>query len=243
MIAPAAGAAPAADPRLRDAARDLEAMLLREIVRTSGAFRGGEGAGAGVRADLFADALSDAVARSGGIGLAGEITRSLGGGDGLAPAPVPGPSAPPGVATVAPGALAAPLQGRLTSAFGPRADPFTGVAARHDGVDVAAPEGTPVRAPAPGVVVRAGPRGGYGNAVEVDHGGGLVTLYGHAAEVRVRPGQVVAAGEELARVGSTGRSTGPHLHFEVRMAGRPVDPARALKIYARRADEGGRSGP
>ncbi|GAO04635.1 M23 family metallopeptidase [Anaeromyxobacter sp. PSR-1] len=242
MIAPAAGAAPAADPRLREAAQALEAMLLREIVRTSGAFRGGEGAGAGVRADLFADALSDAVARSGGIGLAGEITRSLGGGD-PGPAPLAGPAAPPRTATVAPGALAPPLPGRITSAFGPRADPFTGAAARHDGVDVAAPEGTPVRAPAAGVVVRAGPRGGYGNAVEVDHGGGLVTLYGHAAEVRVRPGQVVAAGEELARVGSTGRSTGPHLHFEVRMAGRAIDPARALKIYARRADESGRSGP
>ncbi|ACG73735.1 Peptidase M23 [Anaeromyxobacter sp. K] len=238
MIAPAA--APAADPRLREAAQALEAMLLREIVKTSGAFRGGEGAGAGVRADLFADALSDAVARSGGIGLAGEITRSLGGPGDPAPAAPAGPAMPRGVA---PGALAAPLQGRLTSAFGPRADPFTGAATRHDGVDVAAPEGTPVRAPAAGVVVRAGPRGGYGNAVEVDHGGGLLTLYGHAAEVRVRPGQVVAAGDELALVGSTGRSTGPHLHFEVRMRGRAIDPARALKIYARRADERGRSGP
>ncbi|ACL65943.1 Peptidase M23 [Anaeromyxobacter dehalogenans 2CP-1] len=238
MIAPAA--APAADPRLREAAQALEAMLLREIVKTSGAFRGGEGAGAGVRADLFADALSDAVARSGGIGLAGEITRSLGGAGDPAPAPPAGPSLPRGVA---PGALAAPLLGRLTSAFGPRADPLTGAATRHDGVDVAAPEGTPVRAPAAGVVVRAGPRGGYGNAVEVDHGGGLLTLYGHAAEVRVRPGQVVAAGDELALVGSTGRSTGPHLHFEVRMRGRAIDPARALKIYAQRADERGRSGP
>ena len=94
-----------------------------------------------------------------------------------------------------------------------------------------------------GVVKSAGPRGGYGFAVEVDHGNGLTTLYGHASELLVSPGQAVRAGQEIARVGSTGRSTGAHLHFEVRVGGRPVDPGRVLKAYAARVEADLRSGP
>ena len=232
-------AAHGSDPRLADAARALESMLLRQIVKASGAFKGGEGAGSGVRADLFTDALADAVARSGGIGLAAQITRSLAPGTApaAAPLPVPAPAlAPP--SSAARGQLpAVPLAGPVTSGFGIRSDPFTGEAAAHLGVDVGAPEGTPIRAPAAGVVLRAGPRGGYGNAVEIDHGDGVVTVYGHASEVLVSAGEKVAAGREIARVGSTGRATGPHLHFEVRVAGHPVDPRRALKTYAARADD------
>ena len=134
------------------------------------------------------------------------------------------------------------MSGRVTSAFGLRADPFTGAPERHSGVDVAAPAGTAILAPAAGVVRRAGPRGGYGEAVEIDHGNGLTTLYGHASELLVSEGDVVQAGQEIARVGSTGRSTGTHLHFEVRMGGRAVDPVRALKAYASRAEETRRSG-
>jgi murein DD-endopeptidase MepM/ murein hydrolase activator NlpD len=94
-----------------------------------------------------------------------------------------------------------------------------------------------------GVVRSAGPRGGYGNAVEIDHGNGVTTLYGHASELLVQPGQLVHAGEEIARVGSTGRSTGAHLHFEVRVGGRAVDPSKVLKAYASRAEDDRRSGP
>ena len=97
--------------------------------------------------------------------------------------------------------------------------------------------GSPIAAALPGVVVSAGPRGGYGNAVEVDHGNGLHTLYAHASTVRVHPGDQVAAGQTLADVGQTGRSTGPHLHFEARQDGRPINPARVLKIYSTRSEE------
>ena len=118
------------------------------------------------------------------------------------------------------------MAGRVTSRFGARRDPLTGARSTHPGVDVGAPAGTPIRAPAGGVVLSAGPRGGYGNAVEIDHGDGLVTLYGHAADLLVSAGDFVEPGQAIATVGSTGRSTGPHLHFEVRQGGRPVDPGQ-----------------
>jgi murein DD-endopeptidase MepM/ murein hydrolase activator NlpD len=122
----------------------------------------------------------------------------------------------------------------------------------HAGVDLRAAAGDPIRAAGEGVVRRAGPRGGYGNAVEVDHGGGVTTLYAHASEVLVNPGEKVAARQEIARVGQTGRATGPHLHFEVRVDDRQVDPTRyagvayrALNAYQQRAEDTvkGKSGP
>jgi murein DD-endopeptidase MepM/ murein hydrolase activator NlpD len=226
----AAGSPAGDDARLREAARSLESMLLRQIIDSAGVFTGGGGPGAAVRQDLFANALADAVARGGGLGLADGIVRSLGGGSAPArPAPLPAPGAPALAA-------AAPVEGRVTSAFGGRTDPFTGLPATHRGVDYGAPEGTPIVAAAPGRVVFAGPRGGYGNSVEIDHGNGLVTLYAHAAEVGVRAGETVEAGQAIATVGETGRATGPHLHFEVRLEGRPVDPSKVLKVYARRAE-------
>ncbi len=243
MKLPAAPPA-AQDARLHEAARSLESMLIRQIVDASGAFKGGESAGNGVRAGMFASALADAVAQSGGIGLADERARSLGAAP-SAPAPVPAPAAAPvPAATPAPAtADRAVVHGRITSGFGARLDPLRGAPAVHRGVDLGAPEGTPIRAPAPGVVRSAGERGGYGNAVEIDHGGGLVTIYGHASELLVSAGDRVAAGQEIARVGASGRATGPHLHFEVRLGGRAVDPTRALKTYAQRADDQTRSGP
>jgi murein DD-endopeptidase MepM/ murein hydrolase activator NlpD len=159
----------------------------------------------------------------------------------------PGPAAPPAPGSALsppapdPGGslrLSHPVAGAPTSSpFGLRSDPFTGHPAHHAGLDLAAPEGTPVEASAPGVVVQAGWRPGYGLAVELDHGRGVTTLYAHASEILVSPGQSVARGEPVARVGDTGRSTGPHLHFEVRTRGTPVDPRRALSAYQPRADE------
>jgi len=219
----------------------MEAILLRQMLRSSGVYSGGEGPGASVREDLFVNALADAVERAGGLGLAATLTRSLGGA--AAPAPLPAPISPSSLSPGATEASALPVAGHLTSGFGVRTDPFTGVLRHHDGVDLGAPEGSAIRASADGVVLSAGPRGGYGNAVEVDHGNGLTTLYGHASQVLVEAGQTVKAGQEIARVGSTGRSTGPHLHFEVRMGGRPVDPARVLKVYAARVEADLRSGP
>jgi murein DD-endopeptidase MepM/ murein hydrolase activator NlpD len=117
-----------------------------------------------------------------------------------------------------------PARGALTSGFGPRRHPIFGVVRMHNGVDIAAPWGTPVRAAAPGTVLFAGWFGGYGKLVVLDHGGGVTTLYGHLSSIGVAVGQRVRAGQVIGRVGSTGYSTGPHLHFEIRVDGRPVDP-------------------
>ncbi len=111
-----------------------------------------------------------------------------------------------------------------SSSYGPRFDPITKRRSFHEGIDFAAPQGTPILAAAGGVVRDARRFRGYGNMVEIDHGDGLVTRYAHAARLLVKPGQVVARGQEIATVGSTGRSTGPHLHFEVLVAGQPADP-------------------
>lgn len=121
--------------------------------------------------------------------------------------------------------------GRVSSDFGHRSDPLAGGRAHHSGLDLAAPEGTPVLAVKGGVVRRAGDAGGYGNLVEIDHGDGVSTRYAHQAELRVAPGQRVEAGEIIGTVGSTGRSTGPHLHLEVRVDGEAVDPDRYLRAF------------
>ncbi|MFY9834798.1 MAG: M23 family metallopeptidase [Methylocystis sp.] len=127
--------------------------------------------------------------------------------------------------------LRKPLRGELqmTSTFGYRTDPFLGRPALHSGVDLREEWGAQVHATAAGVVTVAGPSGGYGNMVEVDHGGGLSTRYGHLSAIAVSPGQQVSPGAVLGRVGSTGRSTGPHLHYEVRIDGEAVDPSRFLR--------------
>jgi murein DD-endopeptidase MepM/ murein hydrolase activator NlpD len=119
--------------------------------------------------------------------------------------------------------------GWISSYFGVRADPFTGRPEHHAGIDLAGKEGSNVVAVASGVVTWAGDRFGYGQLVEINHGNGYVTRYGHNQEVLVRIGQPVKKGQVLAHMGSTGRSTGPHVHFEVWRDGRPVDPMRYVQ--------------
>ena len=118
---------------------------------------------------------------------------------------------------------------RISSTFGNRKDPFTGRMAFHSGMDYAAPHGSTVMSAGAGKVTFVGQMSGYGNAVEVTHGNGLVTRYGHLSSFLVKEGQSVSTGTPIARVGSTGRSTGPHLHFEVRRSDNAVDPSRYLK--------------
>ncbi len=126
--------------------------------------------------------------------------------------------------------FARPLTGALevTSPFGARLDPFLGRPAMHTGVDLRQDSGTDVMATAAGRVVSAGPAGGYGVMVEIDHGHGLSTRYAHLSAVAVEPGQIVTKGETVGEVGSTGRATGPHLHYETRIDGEAVDPERFL---------------
>ncbi|MBV9611893.1 MAG: M23 family metallopeptidase [Acidobacteriaceae bacterium] len=121
-----------------------------------------------------------------------------------------------------------PVDGVLRSSFGERLDPFSGEGAFHTGIDVAAPVGTPVVATADGVITNAGWSGSYGKLVVVDHGGDLETYYAHLSQYLVVPGQEVHRGEVIALSGGTGRATGPHIHYEVRVAGTPVNPYRYL---------------
>lgn len=191
----------------------LDAFVFKQLLTSAGLDKGMSGM-AGM---VFTDILSEAIARGTAPLVPTEPQRPL-------------PHAGEGVSGV-------------TSGFGARIDPFTGQQAEHHGVDVKGNLGDPIVAAYGGTVVSAGERGGYGNAVEVDHGNGVHTLYAHASALDVKPGDTVAAGQKLGEVGSSGRSTGPHLHLELRVNGRASDPASALKAYRERADEFGRGRP
>jgi murein DD-endopeptidase MepM/ murein hydrolase activator NlpD len=119
------------------------------------------------------------------------------------------------------------------SGFGWRLDPITGQSAVHEGIDFIAPTGAPILAAAAGIVVAAEYHPTYGNMIDIDHGQDLVTRYAHASKMHVKAGDLVRRGQRIADVGSTGRSTGPHLHFEVRSAGVPLNPARFLQTASR----------
>ncbi len=122
-----------------------------------------------------------------------------------------------------------PVQkGWLSSYYGYRADPFSGKRKFHHGVDIAGKNGTSVLAAASGIVTWAGKNGGYGNLVEIDHGSGYVTRYGHNKEITVKTGDLVKQNDVIAKMGSTGRSTGPHVHFEVLRHGNKVNPRKYL---------------
>jgi murein DD-endopeptidase MepM/ murein hydrolase activator NlpD len=133
------------------------------------------------------------------------------------------------------GAIAVPSDkpvktAEFTSGYGIRSDPFQGRAARHQGIDLAAPMGTPIYATADGMVTEAAwNSGGYGNLIKVDHGRGIETRYAHLSSMAVRPGQRITRGQVIGRMGSTGRSTGSHLHYEVRIDGRAVNPIPFMK--------------
>ncbi len=127
-----------------------------------------------------------------------------------------------------PGSFSWPVTGTITSPFGWRSNPFGGSPEFHQGLDIAAPSGTTVTAAAGGTVIMAQWYGGYGNYILIDHGGHYSTGYGHLSAIYVSSGQSVSRGQAIGAVGSTGQSTGPHLHFEVRIDGKPVDPAPRL---------------
>jgi murein DD-endopeptidase MepM/ murein hydrolase activator NlpD len=212
----------------------LEAMLVKQLLTSSGAFKGSGAPGSDLTQNLFADTLADAIAKSGHLGLAVPVERELR----AVQSTTPSTSSAPGAPTAAPAihATLADPKAHVSSAFGPRVDPISGALRNHKGIDIAAQAGSPILAAGDGVVVSAGARGGYGQAVEIQHGSGLTTLYAHASQLLVHPGQHVTQGQPIATVGQTGRATGPHLHFEVRESGRALNPTRALSAYQGRVD-------
>lgn len=223
-----------------EGARTLESILLKQLVQDSGVFRGMNQAGGKIYGEMFCEALANAVAQSGGVGIAKLVEGSFE----KAGVPAESSAADPDIAgrflfshgrdTETPAATK--VTPEVSSNYGRRTDPIDGSSKFHTGIDVAAQEGSPVLAAASGVVRRAGLRGGYGKAVEIDNGQGISTLYGHASSLAVKEGDKVEAGQPVAFVGHTGRATGSHLHFEVRKDGKPTDPQPALNRWGERAD-------
>ena len=224
-----------------DGARTLESILLKQLIQDSNVFGGMNQAGGKIYGEMFCEALANAVAQGGGVGIAklveGTFEKSAGQ-DGATEDPnvagdfLFGQSA----AATGQGAPATDVTPEVSSNYGERTDPIDGSHKFHTGIDVAAQEGSAILAAASGRVVRAGRRGGYGNAVEIDNGKGISTLYGHASELAVKEGDKVEAGQPIAFVGHTGRATGSHLHFEVRKDGKPTDPQPTLNRWGERAD-------
>jgi murein DD-endopeptidase MepM/ murein hydrolase activator NlpD len=182
---------------------------------------------------LFDQEISKRIAESGGLGFDKLIGNAMGVQAGANPEPsfqklskYRRPSA--AIAAAPTGEM--PVDGGVvTSKFGARRDPFHGRTRAHKGLDIAAPQGTPIQPIRPGTVVSAGKRGGFGNVVVLDHGDGTTSLYAHCHELKVQKGDTVQRGDVIATVGSTGRSTGPHLHLEVHQDGTAVDPMAELK--------------
>lgn len=239
-----------AEPRAKqgsnpaEAARKFEAYLaqtmLREMRKTipDGGFFSGPAMDTFI--DMFDQAIGESIAEGGRLGLAHQLTRSMGGdtasnalpglppvhgGRGrLLPLGAPEFAGPemPETGGIKRGRW--PVAGAVSSHFGQRSDPFTGEHRHHAGLDIAAPSGTPITAVEGGEVIVSGRRKGYGNVVMVRHDDGTTGLYAHCRDVGVGVGSRVEAGQSIATVGSTGRATGPHLHFELRANGKAVDP-------------------
>lgn len=197
-----------------EAATKFEALLVRQLLDTM-PLPGLKGTQAETFLSMVNDALADHLVQGGGLGLADQLERSLGGD--------PGPRAlhSPAIPYTH---RAEPGEG-VTSPYGMRKDPFDGVDRFHAGVDLAGDAGAPIHVAGPGTVTFAGRSSGYGNLVVVDHGDGTETRYAHCDALLVAAGDGVSDGQPIATVGSTGRSTGAHLHFEVRRGGEPVDPS------------------
>ena len=234
--------------RVKDLAQQFESMLLSQMLKE---MRRGmlsddeheEGLGSNTFIDQMDSQLGLALSKTGGLGVADilkrAIDRQVGGSSPVAPS------------FASPIAVERPFQGRgqeietpesgapagpITSNFGWRNDPISGQVKFHSGRDIKMAYGQDVRSAAAGTVTFAGERGGYGMTVEVDHGGGMVTRYAHLSSQAVTVGQTVESGQVIASSGNSGRSTGPHLHFEVLEHGRPVDPDTPIQGFSRVAD-------
>ncbi len=244
IAAPAAHTRTSAKDDASEAAKMLEAYFLRRIMaevrQTGEGSLLAPGFGGQVFREMLDEALADRMAESGGVGIASMVVKQLGG-----DASQPAVSSLPGNARAVRSAYGAasgsssdkpwsmPVEPtRISSGFGKiRVDLTTPTHTRtHKGIDMTAPQGAPVQAARAGQVVRAGASiGGFGNLVVVDHGDGIQSYYGHLSTVDVRVGDRVETGTRVGAVGSTGRSSGPHLHFEVRKDGVSIDPTTDIE--------------
>jgi len=218
-----------------EAARAFESymveMMVKEMRKTipDGMFSGGP---AEVFSSLFDQELSNRIADSGGFGFGDMLKDQMVGKDMVLDSDGLERNFDSHKRQRAMSILSSALpveDGVVTSQFGKRTDPFHGKMRKHKGLDIAAPRGTPIQSIRPGTVVSAGKRGGYGNVVVLDHGDGTTSLYAHCHELKVAKGDRVGRGDVIATVGSTGRSTGPHLHLEVHRNGAAVDPLSELE--------------
>lgn len=254
-----AGATPGAErEKLGELAAQFESMLMLEMIKQMRRSMldepaGGEGLGADTFSSTIDTELSRHLSHGGGMGLQSELLRAWDrqrGSTEATPEVFPvalRPTAAP-VAVPAPASVSRPTEGsaptdgdvddaslsldmdaRVSSQFGWRRDPFVGRSRFHGGIDLAAGYGTEVPAAAEGTVVTAGEQGGYGLTVVVRHPGGYQTRYAHLSSLEVRAGDAIEKGAVLGRVGSTGRSTAPHLHFEVTQGGQRIDPDRFVR--------------
>ena len=226
------------DEGIREAAQEFEDLLYQQVMKSMRATVGKTGLvdggfGGEVFEGMLDEEYSKIASRGRGLGLAEVIAEQMGArprsdAEQMGVRPSAGAGMLNAYGRHQSSRMQIPVEGPISSEFGMRALGEDDDARLHAGLDLAAPPGAPIRAARGGVVTFAGPRGGYGNAVVIEHGAGVETLYGHASKLDVAVGDRVRAGARIARVGSTGRSTGPHLHFEVREHGKPVDPAPLL---------------
>jgi murein DD-endopeptidase MepM/ murein hydrolase activator NlpD len=206
------------------AAKQLEAFFLRRLLaeaKPKGGLLDGGFAGETFN-QMLDEALADKISGAGGLGMAAQFATQLGPQPTETSAPIPAVAFGPELDGMR---LAQPVIGRASSGYGERVHPVNGSKSMHAGLDLAAPMGAAVTAAAEGTVTHAGPAGTYGNLVTIRHANGYETRYAHLSAVSIEKGATVAPGQELGKVGSTGLSTGPHLHFELRHGGKAMDPA------------------
>ncbi|HEY1812722.1 MAG TPA: peptidoglycan DD-metalloendopeptidase family protein [Kofleriaceae bacterium] len=234
--------APVKEDAAKTAGKQLEAFFLRQLLSEAQP-QGTDGGFAGdTFKQMFNEAVADKMASAGGIGLADVFSKQLekqAGGSASATSPaspevahagLPMPSHDLGPSVDGLPRLVMPVAGRASSGYGERFDPIQHKEIKHPGFDLAAPTGTTVDAAASGTVTHAGPAGTYGNLIIIKHADGVETRYAHLSATSVKEGDHVDAGQPIGAVGTTGYSTGPHLHFEVRKDGKPIDPAPLLPI-------------
>ena len=230
--------APVQQDPAKTAGKQLEAFFLRQLLAEARPQSADGGFAGDTFKQMFDEAVADKMSSAGGIGLADVFSKQLAKQAGGAQAPeVAAPHTTmaslqhqQGPSVDGLPRFVMPVAGRASSGYGNRFDPIQHKEIKHPGFDLAAPTGTTVDAAAAGTVTHAGPAGTYGNLITIKHADGVETRYAHLSATSVKEGDHVEAGQPIGAVGTTGYSTGPHLHFEVRKDGQPIDPAPLLPI-------------